>query len=198
MSMKKINLVLLFLLLGNSVAWSAEESTWDNAALTALLTKVPNVESALNTIAQSLNYLDTTYILTHVDDEGNPYATDDLKQDVNLRLINFEIRLAAMEETAGSFCLSEQECAANCPKANTLTAYTCGPDCKKAHRLALISTLEPASRIKDLANRLLAVAPLLNTTTPPASLSNCSGGATPSTTPTEPKKGETTGLFNGG
>lgn len=169
-------------LLGSSCFYIAlaAETKWDQVGLAALQDHVSDTKSALDIIASCLAYIDSNYTITHLDNATNTYCTDDPEADILLRLTNFEILLATIETGANTFCCSTKECAANCPTNTNLGAYTCASDCKTPHPPGLLTTLEPTTRIQNLAKRLLAVEPLINVENPIESTTSC----TPSSTQT--------------
>jgi hypothetical protein len=129
----------------------------------ATLEKSPTLsQESLATISQCLDSIESNLAITHSSlDSGPSPCADNTTQDQMVRLANFEIRTAIIENNAatGTFCCIAEECAANCPTTSTLTSPTCDPDCQP-HAPGLLTTLEAEPRIKNLCNRLRAVAPL--------------------------------------
>lgn len=133
----------------------AQASSCDLKAVAALQTAGRDQGKALTTLAACLAGFDNDNY-QHIGDNGD-YCVDNAKTDPSIRLANIELRLAAYEGYAGTFCCSTAECAANCPTPQDLDSSTCNADCKTPHQSSLLTTLDPVTRIKNVAGRLLAV-----------------------------------------
>jgi hypothetical protein len=126
------------------------------------LAQAPSADAAgaLSLFARAFNYINQS-VGTHINlttFDNKPYCQDNASQEPLLRLANFEIQLAAIEENVGTFCCSADECAANCPTPANLYSDTCDDQCKP-HPPALLTTLDAGPRIQNVAKRLLAVMP---------------------------------------
>jgi hypothetical protein len=138
------------------------EPTCNIAVLQRLQSSVSDVNEALSTLASCIAYFDATSF-EHIKSDNSDYCLDSPSSDPALRLANIELRLAAFEGTQQTFCCSQAECAANCPNANNLMGITCDADCKTPHKPGLLTTLDPTTRIQNVANRVLALKPLIET-----------------------------------
>ncbi len=167
-------LTLLFLLLIQPNMISASD-TCNNKDLAALVCAVPDVNAALSTLGSCFNSLDSQSTWDHTDSQTNKnYCQDNPALDPALRLANLELRLAAFEGDAGTFCCNDQECQKNCPQEVSIMTASCNADCKTAHKPGLLTTLDPVERIKNLASRLLAIQPQIE-----CGSCSCPGSTTP-------------------
>lgn len=154
-------LLVMSMVINQSMSQDSEP-TCNVATLKNLQTSVPEVNQALSTLASCIAYFDNTSF-EHIKSDSSDYCLDNPSSDPALRLANIELRLAAFEGNQQTFCCSQAECAANCPNADDLMGITCSADCKTPHKPGLLTTLDPTTRIQNVANRILAIKPLIET-----------------------------------
>jgi hypothetical protein len=166
---------LLLTLLAFTLPSICVPPTCDVATISSLQTAVHDTDAALTALATCFDYLDNQSF-NHLAPDNSDYCSDDASQDPALRLANLELRLAALEGNTNTFCCSATECSANCPEATGLMGITCSADCKTPHQQSLLTTLDVVPRIQNVANRILAVKPLVET-------GSCQADDAPESTP---------------
>jgi hypothetical protein len=152
----------------------AQAPVCENCALVALQSSVPDVNAALSIIDSCLQNVESS-AFQHFDATDNDYCRDNPASVQALRLANLELRLAALEGNMGTFCCSASECKANCPEDSSVLLPTCDCTNNAPHQPALLTTLDPVTRIKNLANRVPAVGLEFGLPCP----SDCGGGNLP-------------------